>query len=284
MERFAGAECTYTIEAMMQNGWALQAGTSHFLGQSFAKAFEVFFQSEDNKRELVWATSWGVSTRLMGALIMTHSDDKGVILPPKIAPEQVVIIPIITGKADIDDQVLKRCNELYDQLLAANVRVKVDDRKALRAGAKYFEWERKGVPLRLDIGGRDIAANEAQISIRSTGTKKAISLNPTALIERIKSELASIQLEMLQSAKDRLRTKTVFVKNYDEMRSKLKSNEYGFYLAPWRCDSRNEASIKEDCKATIRCYPVEFNPISTGQKCFYSGEPATHLALFARAY
>jgi prolyl-tRNA synthetase len=286
-ERFAGADDTLTIEALMQNGWALQSGTSHFLGQNFAKAFDVFYQSENGDRELVWATSWGVSTRLLGALVMTHSDDKGLVLPPPVAPLQVVIVPI---KQELDS-VRKKVDEIYGALKAAGVRVKVDDRDHMRPGAKYFEWERKGVPIRLDIGPRDVENDVAVITTRHNGEKSTISTG-SDVVSLIQSTSSLMHQQLLEAARDRLARKTFHLSSYDDMKSMITKagdgdiESAGFYLVPWKCDESNEEAIKTDCKATIRCYPFEHNQEApaSGTKCFYSGEQATHMAIFARAF
>lgn len=291
-ERFAGADDTYTIEALMQNGWALQSGTSHFLGQNFAKAFEVYFQPISGSRELVWATSWGVSTRLIGALIMTHSDDKGLVLPPPVAPVQVVIVPIIKGPGEETNKVFARIDEIVQQLKKNGIRVKVDDRDNMRPGAKYFEWERKGLPIRLDIGPRDVNANTAVLATRYNGQKMTISTELSAVADTIQKQLDNIHENLFQQAKQRLESKIFRVSKYDEMKSMIDnagngdSSQAGFYLAPWKCDATNEEFIKGDCKATIRCYPFHLNNAAIGDdiKCFYTGEKATHYALFARAF
>jgi prolyl-tRNA synthetase len=284
-ERFAGAERTYTIEALMQNGWALQSGTSHFLGENFARAFNVTFQSATGSRELVHATSWGVSTRLVGALLMTHSDDAGVVLPPSVAPLQVVLVPILTGKSDKDSLVLASCQNSSKRLKSCGVRVKVDDRTSLRHGAKYFEWEQKGVPLRIEIGPRDVQNNTFVLVKRLDGTKGNISLS--SLEKEVQQSLVQVQQEMLSNARARLQAKTFSLTSYGDMKKLLDNKDTtGFYLVPWRCNSENESAIKADCKVTLRCYPDEHNqaPPEEGVKCFYSGEQATHYALFARAF
>jgi prolyl-tRNA synthetase len=314
-ERFAGAENTFTIEAMMGNGWALQSGTSHYLGQNFAEAFDVFFQNEQNQRELVWATSWGVSTRLIGALIMTHSDDKGLVLPPRIAPIQVVIVPIITGKEEKDKIVLQKCRELQNQLSSdpfCAVRCHVDDRKSIRHGAKYFEWERKGVPLRIDVGMKDLEKGRLPMTVRFSGEKLSLPLsdedyyhpnrceNEESIVNLVRDQLKSIQQEMFSQAKKRNNERLYQqISSYEEMKKAMEetsSSPLGFYLVPWKDNTANEEFIKKDCKATIRCFPFEdqnnnqTNNINLtltsldGKKCFYSGEPATHWAIFARAF
>lgn len=286
-ERFAGADATFTIEALMQNGWALQAGTSHFLGQNFAKAFDVYYQTENNNRELVWATSWGVSTRLLGAMLMVHSDDKGIVLPPRIAPYQIVLVPIYSSSTEMNESVEKTCYEIRDWLEEKNIRVKVDDRRSVRHGAKFYEWERKGVPLRLDIGSRDLSALRANFAVRLTGEKKSVTLLKEELVMSVSGELANYQTELLRKASDRLKAHTFHIKSYEEMKEMIESDgQKGFYLAPWKDDARNEEKIKLDCKATIRCFPFSYNlhPPAPEIMCFYSGEPATHYALFARAF
>jgi prolyl-tRNA synthetase len=314
-ERFAGAENTFTIEAMMGNGWALQSGTSHYLGQNFAKAFDVFFQNEQNQRELVWATSWGVSTRLIGALIMTHSDDKGLVLPPRIAPIQVVIVPIITGKEEKDKIVLQKCRELQNQLSSdpfCALRCHVDDRKSIRHGAKYFEWERKGVPLRIDVGMKDLEKGKLPMTVRFSGEKLSLPLsdedyyhpnrceNEESIVNLVRDQLKSIQQEMFSQAKKRNSERLYQqISSYEEMKKAMEetsSSPLGFYLVPWKDNTVNEEFIKKDCKATIRCFPFEEQnndknnnnnlTLSSldGKNCFYSGEPATHWAIFARAF
>eukprot|EP01039_Chlorochromonas_danica_P007632 gene7632-8434_t len=287
-ERFAGADNTYTIEALMQNGWALQSGTSHFLGQNFAKAFDVFFQNEMNERELVWATSWGVSTRLLGGMVMTHSDDQGLVLPPKVAPIQVVVVPITTGNAEKDGGVVEKVKELKQALENAGVRVHVDDRDNMRPGAKYFEWERKGLPIRLEIGPKDLAKGQVLMALRHTGEKIPLALADD-LSSNVKSYLDKVQEDLFAKATARLEQHVHRVDSYEVMKRMLESDsseEKGFYLVPWACNADNERAIKEDCKATIRCYPFAHNkqaPVE-GTKCFFSGQQATHMALFARAF
>lgn len=293
-ERFAGAEETYTIEALMQNGWALQSGTSHFLGQSFGKAFDVTFQDKDGKQSDVWGTSWGVSTRLLGALIMTHSDDAGLVLPPRIAPIQVVIVPIQPKKNDEDG--IAKMNDALDKLTLelknVGIKVKVDDRDYVRNGAKYFEWERKGVPLRIEVGPRDLEKGECIFKYR-TGSKTekiAVPLNTAASVAT--EGLNDYQQELYEAASKRLQDGITTGSTYQEMKDALKDDEAGefsgagLFLVPWKCNAENEEKIKEECKATIRCYPLEHNQkgATEGQSCFYCGEPATHMALFGRAF
>ena len=294
-ERFAGAEETYTIEALMQNGWALQSGTSHFLGQSFGKAFDVTFQDENGKQQDVWGTSWGVSTRLLGALIMTHSDDAGLVLPPRIAPIQVVIVPIPPKKNDQDakEAMAAATEKLIEGLKSKGLRIKVDDRDFVRMGAKFFEWERKGVPLRIEIGPRDVSQGVCVFKYRAGNgaeDKQTIDLNEAPSCAE--SGLEKMQTELFETAKERLMTGITKDVPYEEMKSALENDEAsvypgrGLFLVPWKCDADNENTIKEECKATIRCYPLEENEkgLYKGKKCFFSGDDATHMALFGRAF
>jgi len=279
-ERFAGAVETYTIEGMMQNGWALQAGTSHFLGQNFAKAFDVTFQNADGDLEHVWATSWGVSTRLVGAVIMTHSDDTGLVLPPRVAPIQVVITPIWRKEKD-KAEVMEFAEKVRSQL-QGHVRVHVDDRDNMKPGAKYFEWERKGVPLRFEIGPRDVANNSVFCKRRIGGDKFGIEVDD-GFAERVTSELDAIQGELLARATQARDARTYTIDSYEDMKAQMEK-EPGFYLVAWHDDEVTEREIKDDCKATIRCFPMDCQDQAEGKKCFYSGRPATHMAIFARAY
>ena len=276
-ERFAGAEDTYCIESMMQNGWALQSGTSHFLGQNFAKAFDVTFQDVTGKREHVWATSWGVSTRLVGAVVMTHSDDDGLVLPPKIAPVQVVIVPVYK---DADKAVvMEAANKLFAEL-KPHFRVKVDDRENMRPGAKYFEWERKGVPLRLELGPRDVAKGAAFAKKRTGGDKFGIPLD--GAVDVIRGVLDGIQVELYEKAVALRESRTYTVSSYAEFKEKIESQP-GFYRIPWGGDAADEARIKEETRATHRCAPLaEGKP--EGLTCALTGKPAFEWAIFARAY
>jgi prolyl-tRNA synthetase len=292
-ERFAGAEETYTIEALMQNGWALQSGTSHFLGQSFGKAFDVTFQDENGKQQDVWGASWGVSTRLLGALIMTHSDDAGLVLPPRIAPIQVVIVPIPPKKSDQEAQVAldKAMEKLVRDLQSRNLRVKVDDRDFVRSGAKFFEWERKGVPLRIEIGPRDVRQNACVFKYRAGSVEDKQTVDLATAAETADAELERLQQDLYDIAKERLEAGIRTDVAYEEMKAALENDEAsvypgsGLFLVPWKCDDVNEDKIKEECKATIRCYPLEANRNGVeGKKCFFSGENATHMALFGRAF
>ena len=279
-ERFAGAVDTYTYELMMQNGWALQGGTSHFLGQNFAKAFDVTFQNQSGEREHVWATSWGVSTRLIGAVIMTHSDDTGLVLPPRVAPVQVAIVPI--WKSDEEMASVLAFADKVAALLKGRVRVKVDTRDGMKPGAKYFEWERKGVPLRLEIGPRDVQGNSVFAAKRTGGKKFGIPVGDD-FADAIQAQLDAIHGELLKAAEERLAARTYVVQSYDELKAKVETDS-GFYLAAWHDDAENEARIKEETKCTIRCYPLDQQDGATSETCFFSGRPATHRAIFARSY
>jgi len=277
-ERFAGAVDTYCIEALMQDGKALQAGTSHFLGQNFAKAFDVKFSDKDNKLDYVWATSWGVSTRLIGALVMAHSDDDGLILPPKIAPLQVVIVPIYKGeeqKAKIDVKV----QDLVKQLKAMGVRVKYDDNDNARPGWKFAEYEMKGVPVRIALGLRDLENNTVELARRDTKEKQSVSMD--GLPERIVQLLADIQQYIYNKALAYRDSHITQVNNWDEFVSTL-NEKGGFVSAFWDGTSETEDAIKEKTKATIRCIPLD-NPQEEGV-CVFSGKPAKQRVLFAQAY
>jgi prolyl-tRNA synthetase len=292
-ERFAGAEETFTIEALMQNGWALQSGTSHFLGQSFGKAFDVTFQDKDGKQQDVWGTSFGASTRLLGALIMTHSDDAGLVLPPRVAPVQVVIVPIPAKKNDAEGKAAleQSLDDLTASLKAAGLRVKVDDRDYIRNGAKYFEWERKGVPLRIELGPRDVAKGSCVFKYR-VGSGEKLFVDLSSASQQAVDGLEQMQNDLLETAKERLASGTTMNASYAEMKAALETDEAGvypgagLYLVPWKCNVDNEEAIKTECKATIRCYPTDVNEagMAEGKKCFYSGEDATHMALFGRAF
>jgi prolyl-tRNA synthetase len=277
-ERFAGAIDTYCIEALMQDGKALQAGTSHFLGQNFAKAFDVKFSNKENQLEYVWATSWGVSTRLVGALVMAHSDDDGLILPPKIAPWQVVIVPIYKGdeqKATIDAKVLP----LIAELKSLGIRVKYDDNDNARPGWKFAEYEMKGVPVRLAIGARDLENNVVEVARRDTKEKKSVSLDGIA--NTVKNLLDDIQQAMYNKALAYRAEHITMVDSWSEF-EKLLDEKGGFLAAHWDGTAETEAEIKEKTKATIRCIPL--NNASEEGKCILTGNPSTQRVLFARAY
>jgi prolyl-tRNA synthetase len=276
-ERFAGAVDTYCIEALMQDGKALQAGTSHFLGQNFAKAFDVQFLDKDGKRDYVWATSWGVSTRLMGALIMSHSDDNGLVLPPKLAPYQVVIVPIYKdeeGLAAINEKVAGIINDLK----AIGVSVKYDNTQNKKPGWKFAEYELKGVPVRLAMGARDLENKTIEVARRDTLTKETVSISNIAVY--VKSLLNDIQQNIYQKALDYRIAKTISVDTYDEFKEKIE--EGGFILAHWDGSAETEELIKEETKATIRCIPL--NGDLTPGKCMVTGKPSQQRVIFARAY
>lgn len=277
-ERFAGAVDTYTIEAMMQDGKALQAGTSHFLGQNFAKAFEVTFADKDNKLDYVWATSWGVSTRLIGALVMAHSDDDGLVLPPKLAPLQVVIVPIYKGedsKATID----ARAGELMQQLKAQGIRVKYDSDDNNRPGWKFAEYELRGVPVRIALGLRDLENGVAEVARRDTKEKQSLPLD--TLHTAIPDLLTAIQQNLFDRALKFREANTTRVDTWDEFQ-KVLDTKGGFILAHWDGTSETEEKIKDLSKATIRCIPLNNQP-EVGQ-CVLTGKPSGQRVLFARAY
>src|SRR3954462_1015800 len=278
-ERFAGAEETYCIEAMMQDGKALQAGTSHFLGQNFAKAFDVKFSDKNNKLDYVWATSWGVSTRLIGGLVMVHSDDEGLVLPPKIAPWQVVIVPIFKGeeqKAKLDEQVK---GEILPAFKALGISVKYDDNDNNRPGWKFAEYEMKGVPVRVAVGMRDLENNVVEVARRDTKEKKQFSLN--GLPEALKQLLEDIQQNMFDKAKSFRDANITKVDSWDEF-VKVLDEKGGFLATHWDGTSETEDKIKELTKATIRCIPLN-NEIEEG-KDVLTGQPSKQRELFARAY
>jgi len=277
-ERFAGALDTYCIEALMQDGKALQAGTSHFLGQNFAKAFDVKFTSKEGKQEYVWATSWGVSTRLMGALIMAHSDDAGLVLPPKLAPIQVVIVPIYKTEEEKSEIV-----ELVDQLMAEckqkDISVKFDDRDTYRPGFKFAEWELKGVPLRITIGARDLKNGMVELARRDNQTKETVSKE--GLSERIENLLEEIQNSIFDKALNFRNGHITPVNSYEEFKQVLEEKG-GFIAAHWDGTAETEKRIKEETKATIRCIPLD-NKQEQGT-CILTGKPSSQRVLFAKAY
>lgn len=277
-ERFAGAEDTYCIEAMMQDGKALQAGTSHFLGQNFAKAFDVKFSDKNNNLDYVWATSWGVSTRLIGALVMAHSDDEGLILPPRIAPLQVIIVPIYKGddqKAMIDE----KADELMRQLKSKGIRVKYDDNDQARPGWKFAEYEKKGVPVRITMGARDMENNIVEVARRDEKTKENYTLD--GLADKLEALLEDIQQNMFRRAQSFRDSNIRRVDTWEEFLNTL-DNQPGFISAHWDGTPETEEQIKELSKATIRCIPLD-NPQEEGT-CILSGKPSTQRVLFARAY
>lgn len=276
-ERFAGALDTYTIEAMMQDGKALQSGTSHFLGQNFARSFDVTFLNKENKPEYVWATSWGVSTRLIGALIMTHSDDNGLVLPPKLAPIQVVVIPI--GKAGEQMQAIAdKLQPVIEQLRKAGVTVKYDDSDNKRPGFKYADYELKGIPVRIVMGGRDLENNTVEIMRRDTLEKETIGFE--GLAEHIVSVLDDMQANIFKKALDYRDAHIYECNDYEEFKQRIKDG--GFFLCHWDGTEETEARIKEDTQATIRCVPFEFE--QTEGVDMVSGKPAKHRVIIARSY
>lgn len=277
-ERFAGAEDTYCIEALMQDGKALQAGTSHFLGQNFAKAFDVKFLNKDNQQEYVWASSWGVSTRLIGALIMSHSDDNGLVLPPKLAPIQVVIIPIYKTEEQ-RLAISEKVNELIAKLKAKNISVKFDDDDSKRSGWKFNEYELKGVPVRVAIGPRDLENNQAEVARRDTFEKTTVSFD--GLDTTIEKLLTDIQDNLFNRALQRREENVRKADTWEEFISIL-DEKGGFVYAHWDGTAETEELIKEKSKATIRCIPFD-NPQEEG-RCILTGKPSTQRVLFARAY
>ena len=277
-ERFAGAEDTYCIEALMQDGKALQAGTSHFLGQNFAKAFDVKFLNKTNQQEFVWATSWGVSTRLIGALVMAHSDDQGLVLPPRIAPLQVVIVPIYKGddqKKALDSKV----HDIMSQLKNLGIRVKYDDSDNNRPGWKFAEYELKGVPVRLALGARDLEKNEIEVARRDTKEKRMVSIDGIA--PYIEALLTEIQNNIFNKAKTYRDEHITNADSWEEF-EKLLDEKTGFIAAHWDGSSETEEAIKEKTKATIRCIPL--NNVQEKGTCILTGKPSAQRVLFARAY
>ena len=275
-ERFAGALDTYTIEAMMQDGKALQSGTSHFLGQNFGKAFDVTFLNKDNKPEYAWATSWGVSTRLMGALIMTHSDDNGLVLPPALAPIQVVIIPI--GKNDQMPALDAKAESIVRNLRALGISVKYDNADNKRPGFKFADYELKGVPVRLVLGARDLEKGEVEIMRRDTLEKQNLPVE--GIEEYIKNLLDEIQTNIFKKAKDYRDSHIYECEDYEEFKQRVKDG--GFFLCPWDGTAETEAKIKEDTQATIRCVP--FDVEQTPGTDMVSGKPSVARVLIARSY
>jgi len=276
-ERFAGALDTYTIEAMMQDGKALQSGTSHFLGQNFAKSFDVQFLNKENKPDYVWATSWGVSTRLMGALIMVHSDDNGLVLPPKLAPIQVVIVPIYKG----DEQrkaISDKLQPVITKMQELGISVKFDDSDNKRPGFKFADYELKGVPVRLVIGGRDLENNTIEIMRRDTLEKENVSFD--GIVERVQTLLDDIQRNLFEKARAYRDAHIFECDNYDEFKERVKDG--GFFLCHWDGTAETEAKIKEDTQATIRCVPFDYE--QTEGFDMVSGKPSKHRVIIARSY
>jgi prolyl-tRNA synthetase len=277
-ERFAGAEETYCIEALMQDGKALQAGTSHFLGQNFAKAFDVKFTNKEGKLNYVWATSWGVSTRLMGALIMTHSDDKGLVLPPKLAPFQVVIVPIFKTDSEFD-KISDLAIKITKDLQKSNISVKFDNRTTYRPGAKFAQHELQGVPLRIAIGPKDLVNKTVELSRRDDFSKSVISID--SIDSQIPKVLEDIQQSLFLRANNFRLENTTEVNSFEEFKEVLK-NKGGFISAHWDGSSETENKIKQQTKATIRCIPLDGDK-SEG-KCVFSGKDSDQRVLFAKAY
>lgn len=277
-ERFAGALDTYCIEALMQDGKALQAGTSHFLGQNFAKAFDVKFTDKNNQLDYVWGTSWGVSTRLMGALIMAHSDDDGLVLPPNLAPFQVVVVPIYKSEEGLK-KIDAKVNEIKQQLQKQGIIVKYDNRDTQRPGFKFAEWELKGVPVRIAIGERDLENNAVEVARRDTKEKMSVSFD--TLTEHIVKLLADIHSNIYQKAFNFRQENTTVVDSYQEFKNIL-DTKGGFVKAHWDGTTETEEKIKEETKATIRCIPLD-NEKEIG-KCILTGKPSEQRVLFARAY
>lgn len=276
-ERFAGAVETYCIEALMQDGKALQAGTSHFLGQNFAKAFDVTFSNKEGKQEYVWASSWGVSTRLMGALIMSHSDDNGLVLPPKLAPIQVVIVPIYKGAEQLE-AISKRLEPIISELKKRGISVKFDDNDTKKPGWKFAEYELKGVPVRLALGSRDLENGTIEVARRDTLTKETYSIE--GIEDHIEQLLEDIQKNIYQKALDFRAQTTKTVDTYEEF--KVAIEEGGFILAHWDGTPETEEKIKAETKATIRCIPLQGD--KTPGVCMVTGKPSSQRVLFARAY
>ncbi len=277
-ERFAGALDTYCIEALMQDGRALQAGTSHFLGQNFAKAFDVKFANKEGKLDHVWATSWGVSTRLMGALIMTHSDDKGLVLPPKLAPIQVVIVPIYKGETELN-KVSIIANKLKEEFEIGGITVKYDNRDNFKPGYKFNEYELKGVPLRIVIGPKDIQSNSVEIARRDNLVKSKIKINE--VVKEVKKILIDMQESLFNKASNFRNKNITLVDSFDDF-NKVLNDKGGFISAHWDGTVETENLIKKKTKATIRCIPYN-NKLEDGF-CIYSGKPSIQRVLFAKAY
>lgn len=278
-ERFAGADETYTIEALMQDGKALQAGTSHFLGQNFAKAFDVKFVNNEGKQDYVWATSWGVSTRLMGALIMTHSDDLGLVLPPKLAPIQVAIVPIYKTDEQLE-QIREVVSKIQSELQAKGISVKFDDDDKTKPGWKFAEYELKGVPVRMAIGPKDLEKGQVEVARRDTLEKQFVALDE--VVAKTESLLEEIQTNLFQKAYDYRAEHTTEVTSFEEFKEVLE-NKGGFISALWDGTEETEEAVKEATKATIRCIPQAFETPTEGVD-MYSGKPAKFRVLYAKAY
>jgi prolyl-tRNA synthetase len=278
-EKFAGAHTTYAIEAMMGDGKALQSGTSHFLGQNFAEAFEVKYLDQNGQQQLCWTTSWGLSTRVIGAIIMVHGDDQGLVLPPKLAPYQVVIVPIFRTDEE-KKSVLDTARELKTALVKANIRVTLDEREGQSPGWKFNDWEMRGVPLRVELGPKDVAKQSAVLARRDRpGKEGKISASLADLPATIERLLAEIQQALHDKALAFRKSNTHDAKTYDDLK---KAVETGFAFSPWCGSAGCEAKIKEETRATMRCIP--FDQEGGGGNCVYCGQPATARAIFARAY
>ncbi len=281
-EKFAGAVASYTIEAMMGNGWALQSGTSHFMGQNFARAFDIKFLNQNNELDHAWTTSWGLSTRMVGAIIMAHGDDQGLMLPPRLAPIQAVIVPI--WRKDVERAaVLAKAHEVAAALKAAGLRIKLDDRDEFNAGYKYNDWEMRGVPLRLEIGPRDVEQNAVVFARRDIPGKegKTFGVPVDGVADAARDMLATIQDGMLRRATEFRDANTRTVRSYDEFKQVLES-QIGFIRVHWAGTGEDEDRIKEETKATIRCFPLD----AQGDEgvCFFTGQRTDRVAIFARAY
>ena len=281
-EKFAGAVDSYTIEAMMGNGWALQSGTSHFLGQNVAKAFDIKFLNQSNELDYAWTTSWGLSARMVGAIIMAHGDDQGLILPPRLAPIQAVIVPI-WRREDERSAVLRLAGQVAAALKDAGVRVKLDERDELSAGFKFNDWEMRGVPLRIEIGPRDVEQNAVVFARRDLPGKegKTFGVPAAGVAAAVRDMLTAIQAAMLRRATEFRDANTFSAGSYDEFKEVLESKG-GFVRVHWAGTSQDEDSIKEETKATVRCYP--FDPPEGEGTCFYTGKKTNRVAVFARAY
>ena len=277
-ERFAGALDTLCIEALMQDGKALQAGTSHFLGQNFAKAFDVQYQSKDGSLEYVWATSWGVSTRLMGALVMAHSDNNGLVLPPKLAPIHVVMVPIFKTDEE-NEKIIERMKDIQAGLAKMDITSKIDNRDNLRSGFKFAEWELKGVPVRIAIGPRDLENGTVELARRDTLSKS--SMPREGIEEYIKNLLDEIQENIYKKAFEFRKNSTYIVNDWETFKTKIE--EGGFLMCHWDGTSETEEKIKNETKATIRCIPLE-DVMEEEGTCVYSGKPSKRRVIFARSY
>ena len=277
-EKFAGAEETYCVEALMQDGKALQAGTSHFLGQNFSKAFDVQFATSEGKKEFVWGTSWGVSTRLVGALIMTHSDDKGLVLPPNLAPIQVVLIPIFNSEEEFKS-VSDKIKYVGKKLKSKNITIKIDDRKNHKPGWKFSEYELKGIPIRVVLGPKDLENNTVEVARRDELSKEIIDINQVdTIVPRL---LEEIQINLFDKAKDFRDENTYHVKDYNEFKEVIK-NKGGFIYAHWDGSKETENLIKKETKATIRCIPMDYE--TNPGKCIVTGKKSKGLVVFGKAY